>query len=86
MTAVIGRPINYVKAWSIPFMWHMMRKRGHPLFFATLMAVEYSFLISGGRSTTMSPAVRNLMAGRAPRTIETFLEENKSTFDPLPSP
>ncbi|KAA0172778.1 hypothetical protein FNF27_05758 [Cafeteria roenbergensis] len=84
MTAVVGRPITYVKAWAIPFMWHMMRTRGHSFFFATLMAVEYSYLISGGRSTTMSPAVRNLTGGRDPRTIEMFLDENKAAFAPLP--
>jgi len=84
MTEELGRPIRYQAAWTVPFLWHMTTKRGHPLSFAGLMAIEYGIGIAPGHSETLTPTVTSLLGGRPPRTLRAFLQENRGKLAAAP--
>ena len=82
MTEVLGRPIKYTPAWTLPFVWHMTQKRGHSMMLAAVMTFQYAIGIAGGKSATITPTLSALLGGREARSFKTFLEEKREVLAP----
>lgn len=77
LTRILGRPVAY-RAASLLGFWRHCRRRGIALV-PTLAYTIIHAALRGGSGAALDPTMARLL-GRAPRTVEQFIENNRALW------